>query len=212
MIYSVRIKQYTNFLLLAVYFVILCLAYKNYGFFVVISVPLVINYLLSKKLNPVLNNEKQHSKAIASGQYYCRKYKRLLVAVITIALLIIITSITGGYPIFRQSPYRFGFGFDNDQLPVEATLFLQKNKMKGKILNHLDFGGYLMANDTDEVFIDGRMELLDENFFTKYFESLTSRNGILPLLKEHDPDIVIFPYLKASGWWEYFITHKKLGL
>jgi hypothetical protein len=219
---SIRQKNFTDTLLLIAYLIILYLAIKNYGFFMMVSLPLVVKYSLywldlrrSKKIGkniPAVAKKKSKTKeekkeiVMPSGQTL---YKRFSVAAIIIAVLISGASITDSYPIFRHSPFRFGFTTDKDQLPVEATAFLNSNRLKGKLLNHLDYGGYLMAHYSEKVFIDGRMDVLPEDFFKKYYESVTERNGLKKLLDEYSPDIVIFPYVKASYWWEYFIVKGK---
>lgn len=220
---SIKQKQFTDALLLAAYLVLLYLANKNYGYFLMVSLPLIVKYsfnrselrkkkMLKQKAPPTAkkkNKTKEDLKPVVFAPSNQKLYKRVSFAAIIIAVFISITSITDGYPIFRHSPFRFGFTSDKDQLPVEATAFLNKNQVKGKLLNHLDFGGYLMANYNEKVFIDGRMDVLPEDFFKKYYESLTVRNGIKNLLNEYDPDIVIFPYVKASYWWEYFLSKTK---
>jgi len=219
---SVIQKQFTDALLLAAFLLLLCLAHKNYGYFLMVSLPLLVKYSLNwlelkrknalKQKEAVADKKKNKIKEEEKLSFILpnqKLYKRVSVAAIIIAVFISITSVTDGYAIFRHSPFRFGFTTDKDQLPVEATAFLNKNKVKGKLLNHLDFGGYLMAHYNEKVFIDGRLELLDEDFFNKYFESLTVKNGIKNLLNEYDPDIVIFPYLKAAYWWDYFVSKRK---
>ena len=220
---SVIQKQFTDALLLAAYLVLLYLAHKNYGYFIMVSLPLLVKYLLSwlelrKKKMPVekippmdskKNKTREVQKVNVAGTSYLRLYKRVSITAIILAVLISITCITDGYHLFIHSPFRFGFTTDKDQLPVEATAFLNKNQIKGRLLNHLDFGGYLMAHYKEKVFIDGRMELLKEDFFKKYTESLTVRNGIKNLLNEYNPDIVLFPYVKAAYWWDYFVSNKK---
>ncbi len=220
---SIIQKQFTDALLLAAYFVLLFLAHKNYGYFIVVSLPFFVKYLMSwvdnrnkKKLQQKIafvdkKNSKNRGerKAGIVGPLNQRLHKRVGIAAIILAILISVTSITDGYRIFTHSPFRFGFSTDKDQLPVEATAFLNKRQVNGRLLNHLDFGGYLMANYDEKVFIDGRMELLEEDFFRKYYESLTVRNGVKNLLNEYDPDIVIFPYLKATYWWDYFVSKRK---
>jgi len=216
---SLRQKQFTDALLLAAFFVLLCLAVKNYGYFIMVSLPLMAKYALDwvtkrkeKKQTAPIADKKKNSNPISpivAQPPSLRLYKRLSIASIVLAVIISITSVTDGYAIFRNSPYRFGFGFDKDQLPVEATAFLNQNHLKGKLLNHLDFGGYLMANFNEKVFIDGRMEILDEDFFAKYYESLTTRYGVEKLVKEYQPDIVLFPYIKAALWWDYFVAKQK---
>lgn len=221
-----KLKQFTYAILISVFLFLLYLAHKNYGYFLIATLPLLVNgfvqYFIKaeskkkeknklvqkkekSKLSPVITIQ-QPVKTIGLSR------KSLFIITIIVALFISITSITDGFQIFRQSPHRFGFTYDNDQLPVEATRFLNEKNIKGKILNHIDFGGYLMANYSSKVFIDARMEILKQDFFTKYFESLTQRRKIEVLINEYNPDIVIFPYLKATLWWDYFLSNKTRTL
>ena len=221
---SVKRRQYTAAILLGTYLFLLYLANKNYGYFLMVSLPLVAQYSLSwlelrlqkasNKKSSTVNkksnkNKEENKSSILAGALDRRLYKRLSFVVVIIAVLISVASVSDGYPIFRHSPFRFGFVTDKDQLPVEAIEFLKKNHIKGKLLNHLDFGGYLMAHYSEKVFIDGRMDVLPENFFRKYYQSMTVKNGFKNLLDEYNPDIVIFPYIKASYWWNYFLISGK---
>lgn len=220
---SVRQKQFTDTLLLVAFLFLLHLGHKNYGYYLMVSLPLIIKYSLNwlelrkkKKIkqkvlvkNKGKNKIREEVKPNPLVLVNQKLYKRLSAATIIIAVLISITSITDGYALFRTSPYRFGFTTQKEELPVEATNFLIKNQIKGTMLNHLDFGGYLMFHYKEKVFIDGRIEPMRKDFFKKYYESTTIVNAVINLLNEYNPDIVIFPYLKATNWWAYFISHKN---
>jgi hypothetical protein len=219
---SLRKKNFTDSLLLTAFLVLLYLAHRNYSIFILVSLPLIVKYLLnwfeqrkrkkSQQKIPVANKKNKkvsEIQAAAAAPFGEKLYRRISVVAICIAILISITSFTDGYHIFRHSTFRFGLTEDKDQLPVEAIAFLNKNQLKGKVLNHIDFGGYLMAHYSEKVFIDGRMDVLPEEFFKKYYESLTTRNSIKNLLREYDPGIIIFPYVKAYYWWEYFVSKGK---
>lgn len=215
-------KQFTDVILLTAYLFVLYLAHKNYGYFLMASLPLIVKYMMEwldsrkqqkeKKSAPAAGKKKvKEDGTINNAGFFVNQkmYKYFTLAAIIPAIFISVTSITDGYALFRHSPYRFGFTEDNDQLPVKATAFLNKNQLKGRVLNHLDFGGYLMAHFNEQVLIDGRMDVLPEDFFNKYVESLEQKNGVQNLLVEYKPDIVIFPYIKASNWWYYFIVQQE---
>jgi hypothetical protein len=218
---SVIKKQFTHAILIAAFFVLLYLAHKNYGYFFIAGLPFFVNHILEwfearrnnraeVKIQPGKRKNKTNQLYIASEVTANFKwYRPLSYITIMAAILISITTVTDGYAIFRNSPYRFGFTADNDQLPTGAVSFLNKNQLKGKMLNHLDYGGYLMYHCNEKVFIDGRLEVIDEGFFKKYYESNTVRNGIKNLLDEYNPGIVVFPYIKASYWWDYFVSNKN---
>jgi hypothetical protein len=193
-----RKKQFTKAFLIFAFFIILFMAIKNYGYFLFVTLPFTATYInewIEERLKKKKRNEAKLTKRANS---------------ITIALSVIIMwlCITDGLKILRSSPYSFGISVDERSVPVEATAFLNKNKIYGKILNHLDFGGYLMFNYPEKVFIDGRLELPTREFFNKYFNSLKP-GGLESLLMEYDPDIVMLPFTKAVQWWSYLIKSKN---
>lgn len=191
-------KKIVYSLLIFSFFIILYMAIKNYGYFLFVSLPFVITALSDWMAERKKKKKQNEAKFI----------KRLHIASISLAILISWLSFTDGMSMLKKSPYRFGLSVDEQSVPVEATAFLNENKIYGKLLNHLDFGGYLMYNYPNRVFIDGRIELPKPDFFSKYFNSLKP-GGIKNLLAEYNPDIIIFPYIKATGWWSYLIGNKN---
>ncbi len=209
-------KEFTNALMLVSFLVLLYLAHRNYSIFILVSLPLFVKYLLNyielrstKKLGILNGNASKERQQIQVTQLLAKRYRRASFAAIFIAIFISLTSITDGFHLFTNATLRFGFTTNEDELPVGATTFLNENNIKGSLLNHLDFGGYLMAHYNEKVFIDGRMDLFEEPFFEKYYASLTDRNGFKKLIEAYDPAIVVFPYVKASNWWQYFIVNKN---
>jgi hypothetical protein len=167
---------------------------------------------LSQRTTPVNKTAKKTNEDAGKPEakrFGQRFYVRLSIMSIVLAIFITVTTVSDGYSIFRNSPFRFGLTADKEQLPVDATNFLIKNNIKGKLLNHLNFGGHLMYHYDQKVFIDGRLEIIQEDVFDKYYKSLTDRNGIKILLNEYNPDIVIFPYNKLASWWEYFLVNRN---
>ncbi len=191
-------KRFTESFLVGTFFVITAMAMKNYGYFLVVSLPVV-----SIRIQSWIEKRKANKKPGIAG-----RNNGLDIAALCLPVLISWLCFTDGLSILKQSPYHFGVSTDKGSVPVEATGFLNENKIYGKVLNHLDFGGYLMYNYPEKVFIDGRLELPKKEFFRKYFNSLKP-GGIQDLMAEYDPEIIIFPYVKATGWWSYLIGNKN---
>ncbi len=190
--------QMVQGLLIVTFFIILYLAIKNYGYFLMATMP-----LMACSFNEILNRKKSKTKVVDNSLNKRLKYISLILAIVISWL-----SVTDGYSILRQSPYRFGLTVDEHSLPVEATSFLNKNKIYGKMLNHLEFGGYLMYHYKEKVFIDGRMELPDQKLLQAYFDC-QKPGGLNNLLKVYDPEVVIFPYVKASSWFGDLLENKN---
>jgi hypothetical protein len=193
-----RKKQFIKILLIFSFLVILHMAIKNYGYFFIVTLPFVISFL-----NEWFEERKKKKKWSET-----KFITRLRISSIGLAIVIMWLCITDGLSVLRQSPYRFGISIDEQSVPVEATAFLNRNKIYGKLLNHLDFGGYLMFNYPEKIFIDGRLELPKPELFKKYFNGLKA-GGLESLLAEYDPEIIIFPFTKAVAWWSYLIKSKN---
>jgi tetratricopeptide (TPR) repeat protein len=62
------------------------------------------------------------------------------------------------------------------------------------VLNHLNFGGYLMWARGEPVFIDGRLEVVGEQFFQEYLRTLASAEALEAAVERYRIDWIIFPY------------------
>lgn len=211
-------KNFTDVLLFIAFLALLNLGFKNYGYFLMVIIPLTARYitdwLVQRRAARQAGTQEQPPKGkrkepvVAVTPAFNKTYKGIAIVTACMALLISITCINDGYTIYLQLQDRFGFTEDTSQLPVEASAFLTRNHIRGKMLNHFNFGGYLMAHTDSKVFIDGRIELIDDDFFRNYYSSVNEENSVKNLLDTFKPDIVIFPFDGGSAWWQYFLTHK----
>jgi tetratricopeptide (TPR) repeat protein len=103
--------------------------------------------------------------------------------------------------IFRAArrPNRFGFDVSAADLPVKAVSFMRARGISGRIFNHMNYGGYLMWQLSEPVFIDGRLEVMGEAFYQEY-QTAGQKNQFLLLLKRYDAQVAIFPYQAAVSW------------
>ncbi len=206
---SFRKKNITDAFLIAGFFVLLFLAIKNYGFYLMVTLPMTAAFVhqwLEGRNKSIKPDKKKMPVVIES-----KLNKRMLVASIVFAVFISWICVTDGFSVLHRSPFRFGISQDKETLPIEATEFLNKNKIYGKILNDLDFGGYLMYHYPEKNFIDGRLELPKPDLLKKYYGSLKSQN-LNELISEYNPDIVLFPYMKNGSWWVHLISDKTFRL
>ncbi len=131
--------------------------------------------------------------------------KRLLIAAPAVILTTLVLSanvITDAHYLRTRRPDRFGWGWNADVLPVAAADFVHRNDLPGRMLNHLNFGGYLIWATGYPVFIDGRLEVLGEEFFLEYNQYLAPRLDKKEWLKNLNAaadkwgiNWIIFPYI-----------------
>ncbi len=122
----------------------------------------------------------------------------LFAAGIAIPVLLSISLISGRFYPANNSSARFGTGPDRHSQPIGAASFLAGHQKQGRILNSIGFGGWLSWQLRQPVFIDGRLEVMQEPL---YEEIVASWNDSLRYLTEkYKTDLIVFNYLKYYPW------------
>lgn len=179
--------QFHEIVIFGIFLYLALTGIKNIGYFVVATLPMTVVSFRHRKASLL---------------------RRVLdVSTVGAAVLFGIALITNAYYLSYRSDERFGYRFSNFALPVGAADFLREHNLRGKILNHFNFGGYLMYALPQKIFIDGRNEVMGEEFFREYFMTWNAINK-KPILEKYQPDIVVFPYEDEFLWVHYF---KKNG-
>ncbi len=115
-------------------------------------------------------------------------------------LVMVMRVVSGAFYVSDRRTDRFGFGLNKEELPVKACEFLNKNDLRGRILNHMDSGGWLDWRGPQKTFIDARLEVMGDDFYTEFIESLAP-GGLPYLLAKYHPDILFFSYIPATQWY-----------
>lgn len=116
----------------------------------------------------------------------------LPILMIILTIIILLRIFTNSF-YYERGGGEFGIGIDERIHPRGAVNFILKNNLKGRILNDLNHGSWFIWELRYPVFIDGRLEVMKEKFFEKYCKSF-SEGGILKLIEEYKPDMIIFDY------------------
>ncbi len=172
-----------------------CTAVKNIGFFIFAVLPATI-----KGLQPA--DGVAHKPIV---QWWNSKktqtFTNLVISAASVILMIAI--ITDTYYINYRSNERFGFHYNNTILPFKAASFLRENKLEGKVLNHFNFGGFLIYMLPQKISIDGRNEVIGEEFYYKY-SILWNQIDKKSIIDKYQPEIIIFPHQNEFLWIHYF--------
>jgi len=88
----------------------------------------------------------------------------------------------------------FRGGFYQALYPVEIASFVQKNNLRGRAFNNMEWGGYLLWRLSPQVtpYIDGRM--LDESRFPPYTNILWATPPGIAWFEHENFQLVIMPY------------------
>ncbi|MFN2549444.1 MAG: hypothetical protein ABR567_18630 [Myxococcales bacterium] len=101
-------------------------------------------------------------------------------------------TISGGVYAFDRYPFRFGSGESPAVFPIGTAATLAQ--FKGPLFNAVEHGGYLELHRPDlKTFIDGRLEVMDEDFFLPYLRALEGGDGWDALENRWHPAVALVP-------------------
>ncbi len=106
---------------------------------------------------------------------------------------------TDAYYVGRGRLERFGFGWNRYLVPVDAVAHAARTAFPGRMLNDLNFGGYLIWALKRPVFIDGRLEVMGEEFFALSQEVAASPAALEACVGRYGIGWIIFPYRDRPG-------------
>lgn len=123
---------------------------------------------------------------------------------ITLGAVMLLTGLriaSNAYYISDQRSTRFGLGLDRHYHADGASEFLIEHGITGRILNNLSAGNWLGWKLNQPVFIDGRLEVMKEQFFSEYQRSF-QQVGLNSLIQKYKPEVIVFDYPSAMSWHE----------
>ena len=97
-------------------------------------------------------------------------------AVAAMGLWLVVYVAGNGYYRDSDVTHEFGAGVFSSNFPVEAARFARETRLPGPVYNDLSAGGYLTWSPAAPggVFIDGRLEVYDTEFFSRYMSALSN--------------------------------------
>lgn len=101
---------------------------------------------------------------------------------------------TNAYYLDCRRSERFGLGWSAVSLPVQAVPYLRDANLPGRMFNHLNFGSHLLWALDREVFIDGRLEVMQEAFYADYSRILAEPEAMEAAVARWDIGWLVFPY------------------
>lgn len=135
-------------------------------------------------------------------------------ALVVASTLLAVSIVSGRFYRWDQRPREFGLGVIDGTFPVRAVAAAREAALPPKLYNDVAAGGYLAWDDPigDGVFIDGRLEVYDNAFFSDYvqsmydparFEAMADRYGIQTVFLFHrwENRRLLVGRLAQSGVW-----------
>lgn len=109
-----------------------------------------------------------------------------------------------GYYRLSRSGIRTGAGLHTTAYPIGVGNFINTNALDARLMNDFNTGSWLEWQLPQPVFIDGRLEVMQEKFFAEYLSS-QQPDSLNVLLKKYAPQMIVFDYMSSGSW------HRQLG-
>lgn len=187
-------KKYTLFIILLTFFILPFWQIRHMPFFVLAAIP-TVSYAFSLVLFNLNTNRR------------FEQYGKITYGILILLCILFSTSfiINIYYQAFDKSKL-FGMGFDESQ--KQATDFVLKSKLKGRIFNNFDIGGYVIYRlfPTYKVFVDNRPEAYPEDFFQNIYIPLQENKELREkIFKQYDIHTVFFSHTDMTPWGRTFM-------
>ena len=187
-----RKRKPHEFILLAIFFYLALIALRNIPLFIIIAFPIASAAWKDVQEKICENFQGYRGKKLIFIQYFA------IVLLSTVPVAMAARIYTNAYYVSNRSYNKTGIGLDLDQQPYSVASFLVKNKLKGRIINSLSFGGWLSWSIPQPVFIDARLEVMKEDFYQEIFDSWNG--GLQRLIEKYNPDLLVYNYQVYYPW------------
>jgi len=177
-------RKLHEFILLALFGFLAIGSIRNIPLFVLVALPIV---------------SREISELTGRIGLWRNKLERIFyLLLIIIPLFFIPRILTNAFYMWNNSFNKTGIGINSSHQPLNASAFLLEKHLDGRILNSIGFGGWLSWTLPQPVFIDGRLEVIQEPL---YQEVTKSWDGGLPeMIGKYHPQLIVYNYLKYYPW------------
>lgn len=211
-----RRRAWTDLILIVVSLYIFSLAIRNFGFFFLMASPIIVQYLQkyrsAKASQAKKERKKQPERVLVPLVKNIRSRRILSYVTILLAAIMLDSIFTGAWNVFWKSDLQLGLALNPLHVPYRAISFLNDKNLKGKIINDVSSGGWLIKLWKGQVFIDGRFEVYGDQFFRKILETYRNPKTLEAITAEYGPQIALFDYMKTPQWLSFFIGRKDWRL
>lgn len=194
MLLTIRRRKVHEFLLVGAFFFLSASQIRNIPLFPLVTLPIFATALREVwaqfNLPPRLNLSLQKAMRLERG---------VMVALAVVALLFTVRVVNNAYYQSDRRFIKFGLGLEVHAHPVKASAFLNENGLDGRVMNDLNTGAYFGWKLKQKIFIDGRLEVMREEFFSDYKKAFVM-GGLKTLIDEYQPQLIAFDFVASLIW------------
>jgi hypothetical protein len=190
MLVTFKTRRIYEYIIFAAFFYISYAAFRNVPIFMFYA-----GYMIAISLKDIsqIDGVRNVIQKIRPG------FNILQYAAAVIFILISARVVTGNYYNNYGGGIDFGVGLNQKSYPVKALEHMMASNLHGSVLNDIDSGGWIEWAFPGQVYIDGRLEVIGEELYKEYLNSLNT-GQLVNLVNKYDPRFVVFNHSKAYSW------------
>lgn len=194
MLLTMRRRKVHEFLLFGAFFFLSASQIRNIPLF-----PLVVSPILATALREVWAEFNLSARLNFSSEKASLVERGVMIALAVVAVLFTVRVVNNAYYQSDRRFITFGLGLEIHAHPVKASAFLNENRLDGKLLNDLNTGAYFGWKLKQKIFIDGRLEVMREEFFSEYKKAFVM-GGLRTLIEKYQPKLIAFDFVASLIW------------
>jgi len=188
-LFTLKQRKPHELILWVIFGVLSLFAIRNITLFVIVTLPITgqsVTDIVRRFANKIPMRDRKRINLIFAG------------STLLVILLLIPRLVTNTYYINNLSYNKTGIGLDRWQQPEEASEFLLDNHLDSRIINSLSYGGWLSWKLSQPVFIDARLEVIQEALYAEVEESWNG--GLGRMIEKYHPAMLVYDYVRYFSW------------
>lgn len=186
-IFSLKKRKVFEWIIGCAFLFLAVKAVRNIPLFLFVGAPFISSAWFSMKIREKL-------------KVYFSDYTTLFRSIVAYSLMLFILLLwNNGYYKLNRNGIRTGLGLNTLAYPVGTGNFINSNQLSGKLINDFNTGSWLEWQLAQPVFIDGRLEVMREEFFAEYQNSQTA-DSLKNMLNKYQPELILFDYMSSGSW------------
>ncbi len=194
MLLTIRRRKVHEFLLFGAFFFLSASQIRNIPLF-----PLVVMPIFATALREVWARFNLPARLNFSSEKTMRLEKGAMLVLAITFVLFAVRVVNNAYYQSDRRFIKFGLGLEIHAHPVKASAFLNENGLDGILINDLNTGAYFGWKLKQKIFIDGRLEVMREEFFSDYKKAFVM-GGLKTLIEKYQPQLIAFDYTASVIW------------
>ncbi|MFZ1322378.1 MAG: hypothetical protein WAT71_12560 [Ignavibacteria bacterium] len=194
---TVNHRKFHEFALMSAFFYLSFSSFRNIPLFMIYAF-----FIVSISISDLIRGKNIFSK----GNSVTKFSKVLSIIIFIVSILTGLRVITDAYYIPYGSEIKFGTGVDILALPDKASDYINQNTPDGKIFNNLESGGWLEWKTGRKVYIDGRLEVIREDFYKEYLSTINNA-ALNSELNKYTPELIVNSILNFN--WSNQLSNIK---